>query len=268
MYDDCFAQDKDFEGNPTDDPDAAVLYPRERYIEMLQDLAVERQAQGGQGQVLLSAILGVPLDYPETQMPLYAASAFADFNTEYAIGPACNRGAETINDPPGIPDVRLRNVVESFAGEDPTVFSICSDDYSVALQSIAGAIGEISERACVIGCVADLSPKVGLQPSCRLLEQFPAELGEPDRLLEPCAITGDDSWDFPGPEIGACYRVLDDPDQSTMRTVDDMTTHCGTLGYNLELLVERRDGVPVPSGTSIAVSCDLLGQPGVKCDDV
>lgn len=266
-YDDCFAEDKGFDGFPTDDPEAAVLYPRERYIDLLTDLAITRQAQGGQGQVLLSAILGVPLDYPETGVIVYQDSEFEDFTLEYGIGPACNRGLETINDPPGIPDVRLRNVVESFAGGDPTVFSICSDDYSVALESIAGAIGEISERACVIGCVADLSPKKGLQPSCTLLEQFPPELGEPDRLVEPCKI-GDDTWDFPGPNVDTCYRVLDDPDASTERKVDDMTTHCSTQGFNLELLVERREGVPVPSGTSIQVDCDLLAQPGIKCEDV
>ncbi len=267
VYDECFAEDKGKNGLPTDDDNAAVLYPRDRYIDVLTKLAIERQALGGQGQVLLSLIAGVPIDYPETHTVVFQDSTFPDFNLQYGIGPSCNFGFETVNDPPGIPDVRLRDVVESFAGGDPTVFSVCSDDYGIALESIAGAIGEISERACVIGCVADLEPKKGLQPSCTLVEQFPPELGEPDRLVSPCKIIGDE-WDFPGPNVDACYRVLDDPDQSTEGKVDDMTTHCSTQGFNLELLVQRREGVPVPSGTSIEVDCDLLGQPGVKCEDV
>jgi hypothetical protein len=267
VYDDCFPVDKGMDGLPTDDPNAAVLYPTDRYVDALTKLAIDRQAAGGQGQVLLSLIAGVPLDYPETGEIVFADSQFPDFNVQYGIGPACNIGAETVNDPPGIPDVRLRKVVESFAGGDPTVFSVCSDDYSIALQSIAGAIGEISERACVIGCVADLAPEKGLQPSCVLVEQFPPELGEPDRVVEACKIAGD-SWDFPGPNVDVCYRVLDDLDQSTAQKVDDMTTHCSTQAFNLELLVQRREGVPVPSGTSIEVDCDLLGQPGVKCEDV
>ncbi|MBC8073892.1 MAG: VWA domain-containing protein [Deltaproteobacteria bacterium] len=267
VYDDCLAVDKGFDGFPTDDPDEAVLFPTDRYVDVLTELAIQRQASGGQGQVLLSLIAGVPLDYPETEVIQYADSQFDDFNVQYGIGPACNIGSETVNDPPGIPDVRLRKVVESFAGGEPTVFSVCSDDYSIALESIAGAIGEISERACVIGCVADLAPEQGVQPSCQLVEQFPVDLDEPDRLVQACQIDGD-SWDFPGPLVDVCYRVLDDLDQSTPQLVDDMTTHCSTQEFNLELLVERRPGVPVPSGTSIAVDCDLLGQPGVKCEDV
>ena len=267
VYDDCFPENKGFDGAPTNNPNASVLFPTDRYVDLLTELALVRQQTGGQGQVLLSLIAGVPLDYPETGVIVYEDSEFDDFNLEYGIGPACERGTETINDPPGIPDVRLRSVVEAFAGGEPTVFSVCSDDYGIALESIAGAIGEISERACVIGCVADLEPTPKLQPSCTLVEQFPPELGEPDRVVTACKII-DDGWDFAGPNVDTCYRVLDDPDLSTDEKVDDMTTHCSTQGFNLELLVERRDGVPVPSGTSIAVVCDLLGQPGVKCEDV
>jgi hypothetical protein len=174
---------------------------------------------------------------------------------------------EAIDDPPGMPDVRLRSVVESFAGDVPNVYSVCSDDYGIALEAIAGAIGEISERACVGGCVADVSPDPGIQPSCELVEQFPVETGESDRVVEPCVIQ-DDDWGFPGPNVHACYRVLDDRDHSTEQTIDDMAPHCVTSGFNVELLVERREGIPVPSGTSIAVDCDLLDLPGIKCEDV
>ena len=41
-----------------------------------------------------------------------------------------------------------------------------------------------------------------------------------------------------------------------------------TSGFNVELVVERREGIPVPSGTSVDVSCDLVAEPGVTCDDV
>jgi hypothetical protein len=77
-----------------------------------------------------------------------------------------------------------------------------------------------------------------------------------------------DAWSFPGPNVHSCYRVLDDPDQSTEALVDDMAPHCVTSGFNVELVVERREGIPVPSGTSVDVSCDLVAEPGVKCEDV
>ncbi len=267
VYDDCVAVNNGFDGLPTDNPDAAVLYPVQRYIDALAELSLERQAAGGQGQVFLSLIAGVPLDYPETGTMLFQDSVFDDFNREYGIGPACNIGTEAIGDPPGIPDVRLRGVVESFAGEAKNVFSVCSQDYSVALEAIAGAIGDISERACVGGCVADLSPDPGVQPSCQLIEQFPLESAEPDRVVEPCVIA-DGTWSFPGPAANTCYRGLDDRDDSTADPIDDMAPHCAATGFNLELVVERRPGIPIPSGTSIAVACDLLGPPGTTCDGV
>ena len=266
IYDTCYAQNKGRDGTPSP-PDQAVLYPPERYVDAIKELSLQRQAAGHQGQVLLSLIAGVPLDYPETHEIVFQDSDLADFNVEFGIGPACNRGLETIDDPPGIPDVRLRGVVEAFATDEPNVFSVCSDDYGVALESIAGAIGEINEKACVGGCVLDLQPAPGVQPSCELIEQFPPDLGEPDRLVEPCALNGD-VWTFPGPGVDACYRVLDDVDGSTTRKVDDMEAYCVTTGFNLELVVERRPEVPVPSGTSIAVHCDLRGPPGVTCDDL
>jgi hypothetical protein len=267
VYDDCVAVDNGFDGQPTTNPDLAVLYPLERYSDALTNLSTQRQAMGGNGQVFLSLISGVPLDYPESGQMLYQDSVFDEFNREYGIGPACGVGTESIDDPPGIPDVRLRTVVEAFAGADPNVFSVCSQDYAVALEAIADAIGAISERACVGGCVVDTSPEDGVQPSCRLFEQFPIELDEPDRSVEPCTIDGD-GWSFPGPNVHACYRVLDDPDGTSPDPLDDMAPHCVTSGFNVELLVERRDGIPVPSGTSIAVQCDLLDEPGVQCDGV
>lgn len=267
VWDDCFAVDKGWDGFPTDDPNGSVLYPRTRYTDALVELSLARQAAGNNGQILLAAIEGVPLDYPMTGIPLYQDSVFEDFNTEYGIGPPCNVGTESLDEPPALPDVRLRDVVESFASDEANVFSVCSTDYSVALQSFAGAIGEISERSCVGGCVADTSPDFGLQPACRLVEEFPVELGEPNRIVEPCLIT-DDTWDFPGPLVHTCYRVLDDRAQTTTTPVDDMAPHCITSGFNLELLVERRIDIPVPSGTSIAVACDLVAEPGVRCEDV
>jgi hypothetical protein len=268
VFDDCFAEDKDHSGGPTSDPDSAVLYPVQRYIDTVNDLAQEKQADGGQGQVLLSLIAGVPLDYPETGEIVYQLSDFPEFNLEYGIGPACDRGTETVNDPPGIPDVRMRQVVESFAGEDPNVFSICSDDYGVALVSIAEAIGNITERACVGGCVADDNTnKPGLQPSCTLVERFPPDAGMTDRPVEACRITPE-GWEFPNDGVDACYRALVDDAMSTPTPSDDMTPQCITRGFNLELLVERRPEVPIPSGTAIDVDCNLLAAPGVKCEDV
>lgn len=267
-YDTCFAQDKDFAGLPTAYAHEAVLLPVQRYVEALAALAQHKQTRGSQGQVLLALIAGVPIDYPQAQQIPYADSIFDDFNLEYGIGPGCDIGSETIHDPPGIPPVRLREVARSFATEENNIFSICDDDYGIALEQIAAAIGEMSERACVTGCVADIKEKTaGLQPSCTLTERFAPETGLPDRPVPPCVMFGE-TWDFPGDDVHACYRALVDDGGDTPTPIDDMSAQCVTLGFNLELVVERRADVPVPAGTAVDVHCDLLAPPGVLCQNV
>ena len=266
-YTHCHAVDKGPDGQPTSNPEQARLLPVQRYVDALSQLAQEKQMTGSHGQVLFSLIGGVPVDYPDSPI-VYANSVFPEFNIEYGIGPSCDRGFETIMDPPGIPPVRMREVAEAFASDEQNMFSICMDDYGVALERIADAIELLAERACVAGCVADLdhgAPQ--LLPSCVLTERFPADSGQSDRLVPPCSIE-DDDWVFPGPDVHTCYRALTDADGGTPTEVDDMSPQCVTLGFNLELWIERREGVPVPAGTAIEVHCDLLAPPGVRCEDV
>jgi len=263
VYDDCVATDKARTGLATDDPDLAVLYPVQRYIDTLTELAAAKQLQGGQSEVLIAVLAGVPIDYPQTGEILYADSPDIEFNWEYGIGPGCGMGTETLDDPPGIPPVRLRQFAEAFTTERRNLFSICADDYGVALQDIADAIGEINTRACVSGCVHDLRYDVpGLQPDCYLAETFADAI--PDREVVPCVST-DQSWDFPAPDIHVCYRALTDAEGLTPGPADDMSAQCVTVGSNLEIVVERRDGVPVPAGTAVGVRCDLDAPAGESC---
>jgi hypothetical protein len=162
----------------------------------------------------------------------------------------------------------MREVAEAFASDDTNMFSICMDDYGVALERIAGAIEALAERACVAGCVADLDhadPR--LVPSCVLMERFLPDSGQVDRPVPECLVV-DDDWAFPADDVHTCYRALTDPGGSTPEAIDDMSAQCVTLGFNLELWIERREGVPVPTGTAVEVVCDLLGPPGVRCEDI
>jgi hypothetical protein len=266
IYDDCFAQDKGQDGLPTMVEDEAVLYPVQRYIDTLTEIAEQKQLEGGQGEVLVALLAGVPLDFPETGQALYEDSPFPEFNIEYGIGPGCGQGTETIQDPPGIPPVRLQQLAESFATEERNVFSICSEDYGVALMQIADAIGEINERACISGCVVDAEPaSASLEPDCSLVETFAT--GAPDEVVPACVLF-DDGWDFPAADVDTCYRALTDVDASTATVFDDMSAQCVTVGSNAELTIERREGIPIPAGTSIRVSCQLEAPVGVTCAEV
>jgi hypothetical protein len=266
VYDDCMSQDKGQDGLPTMFEDEAVLYPVQRYIDTLTEIAEHKQIEGGQSEVLVALLAGVPLDYPQTGQAVYEDSPLPEFNIEYGIGPGCGQGTETIQDPPGIPPVRLREFAESFATGEPNVFSICSEDYGVALSQIAGAIGQVNERACISGCVVDAEPvSASLEPDCSLVETFAT--GAPDVAVPPCQLL-DDGWGFPADDVHTCYRALTDVDASTATVFDDMSAQCVTLGSNVELTIERREGIPIPAGTSVRVSCQLEALVGVTCAEV
>ncbi len=263
VYDDCEAVDFDRDGLETEVEDEAVLFPVDRYVDTLRDLAEQKQAAGGQGEVFVALLGGVPLGHPQTGEHFYADSALPEFNGQYGIGPGCGVGTETVLSPPGIPPVRLREFAEAFANETRNMFSICSPDYGVALADIAGSIGEISERACVGGCVADSDQDIpGLQPTCSVVEQFGD--GMPDVTVQACVIDGD-TWSFPSEEANACFRRLTDETGATATPLDDLSTQCTTLGAILEFVVERRNDAPVPAGTTVRVTCELAVPLGQVC---
>jgi len=266
VYDTCYSVDKDRFGAPTQNEDEATLYPLSRYEEVLTEVSLAKQEAGGQGEVLVALLAGVPLGYPQGEPLVYADSFDPMFTAEYGIGPSCGQGTETVHSPPGIPPVRLREFAESFETAGRNIFSICDDDYSIALQQIADAIGEVNTRACVNGCVSDGNASMsGLQPLCSLVEK--QSIDDPGTVVARCTETPE-GWDFPSPAVNICYRPLTDRSNATLTTQDDMSAQCVTVGSNLELVVERREGAPVPAGASVEVGCDLEAPAGVRCDQL
>jgi hypothetical protein len=265
-YASCTAVDKDLQGDLTE-PQNAVLHPVSRYVDALHEVGAEKEARGGNGQVLTAVIAGVPLDYPQTGVVAYADSSDPAFNLEYGIGPGCGQGTETVWNPPGIPPVRMLELAEHFAPQDTgrNVFSICDDDYAIALEQIAVAIAKLGGRACVPGCVADGNAAAsGFQPDCTLVEQTAAS--PTPAPVPPCRPAADGGWDFPTPEDDLCWRALTDADEATPTVTDDLSGQCAARGSNLELAVERRDGAIVPPGAAVRVECVLSEPEGEGCE--
>jgi hypothetical protein len=264
VYDECHAADIGWDGLPTAEADEAVLYPVSRYVDAVRDVAQAKAERGGASQVLVGVIGGVPLDYPQTQQMLFADSALPDFNLEYGIGPGCGVGTETATSPPGIPPVRLAEFAAEFATDAPNLSSICSPDYTVALQQIVDGLARLSARTCVPGCVADRDEdEPGLQPDCRLIER---NAQGDERIVPRCELAAD-GWHFPGTSPALCHRALLDVDGSTETAADDMSRQCVGRGANLELVVERPSGMLEPAGTTVEVQCALTRPVGETCDD-
>ncbi|MBK6921673.1 MAG: hypothetical protein IPH07_30020 [Deltaproteobacteria bacterium] len=262
-YDECHVEDIGWNGQPTT-PDEAVLYPISRYVDALRGRSKEKAARGGSSQVLVGVIGGVPLDYPSTGRMVFADSAIPEFNLQYGIGPGCGIGTETTTSPPGIPPVRLAAFAEAFATDDRNLFSVCSNDYTAALQQIVDGLAQLSARTCVPGCVADHDPdEPGLQPNCRLVERT---TDGDERIVPRCNVRSD-GWSFPATSPTLCHRALLDTDGATATGADDMSQQCVTQGANLELVVERPPGALESPGTRVEVKCELTRPVGEACEE-
>ncbi|MEM9458652.1 MAG: hypothetical protein AAGF11_31035 [Myxococcota bacterium] len=117
---DCVTENFDVDGNPTLDPDAAVLHPLSQYIDDLN-----------QRGAYVIAINGVGANGE----PVYTDGDDAQFRDDFGIGAGCT-GTEGDN---AVPPVRVRALVDSVAGPG-NLHSICDDDYLPALTSMGQGI--------------------------------------------------------------------------------------------------------------------------------
>lgn len=132
-YDGCAPSNRDVTGAYDVPDDEAVLHPLSRYLDRLASIEQERQAIMPAQEVLVALIDGVPssgeLRYSDSLDPV--------FNGNFGVGPGCvlDFGGSTTS---ALPPVRERVVAETFrVGDTPELHSICVDDFSDALDTIA-----------------------------------------------------------------------------------------------------------------------------------
>ena len=236
------------DGSKAEDPFESVLHPLDRYRDKLALIKGTDRAD----DVLVSLIAGVPEDYPETPIP-YGPAADQETQDLFGTAPGCTSESGTAT-----PPARLRDFALEYAGEaESNLFSICSDDYSPALEELSNRIIDKFGPACMSACVADMNPESdGLQTSCDLFET--AEGQEPTRLTK-CDATAD-GWVHPGGTT-ACYYELTPAD-------DEFHDMCRTTGGNLEFKVMRATGELAPSGSRIVASCELSDTPHKDCPEL
>lgn len=251
-FDDCHPVDRDVEGNPVAEHDAAalaVLHPLSRYVELLRVLEDRKQQlhPGGGAQVLVTLVAGVIADGSAVYRDALDDPAFMH---DHGIGPGCDSGWGR-----AAPPVRLRALAETFAiGGDPEMTSICQSDWSPALSVIAEPLGVPFRPACVPACVADADPSTPdvLDPSCVLVQHTPNEHGGIDaRAVPPCEPDGavPDGHD-------ACHVAL---------TGTEVSEWCIDQGFVLEVRLVLRDGWYPPFGAHYEATCALSLEPALDC---
>src|SRR5690606_16696878 len=123
----CDPQNYDVDGNPTGNPDDAVLHPISRYINDLDQLRQQREQINPGARVRFAVIGGARLDGTVH----YADSPDPGFQNSFGIGPGC----EDPNSPEvlAVPPVRMRQVALQ---SDGSLGSICAPDYSPFLADL------------------------------------------------------------------------------------------------------------------------------------
>ncbi|MCA9655617.1 MAG: VWA domain-containing protein [Myxococcales bacterium] len=260
----CWAVDKAADGSEADSEDEAVLHPLSRYAELLSQLEEQKKAINPDQELLVAVLTGVPTSYDGGRIP-YTQGNDPEFLLDNGIGAGC----ESANGK-AAPPVRLAELAHEFRGDEDEVnlYSVCKEDYSDAMSSIAEAIGKQVRPPCVKTCVADVDPvSAGLQPECQLTEEYVALDGEVVRYSIPECLPSADGFTLPE-GVDACYRPLTDRDGSTPGVEDDMSETCVDEGWNLELAIERREGVAAPAGAQVQARCSVSPLKSVDCPDL
>ncbi|MBV1856794.1 MAG: VWA domain-containing protein, partial [Nannocystaceae bacterium] len=241
----CVSINLDVDGNETSDDDLASLYPLSKYTTFVQEIEADKKVRNPGQEVIVSAIAGVPENYPMIQQLSYAEGADAtnpdSFQARFGIGQGCSSQVAE-----AVPPVRLREFAETFliGDDDNNLFSVCSTDYGPALGAIAESIRDQLKPACMPACVADTEAvDEGLQPRCTLTQTSNDGSGTVEDNIPEC---GDGGAVPEGSDV--CFVNLVDQNGTTATEDDDMQAACIDAGWNLEFRVNRREGVPAPGG--------------------
>ncbi len=240
-------------------PDAdAVLKPVSEYIKFVKTIEAAKQEIDKNQRVLVSMIAGVPVGYDTraTEIP-YANNQDMDEQLLFGIGPGCVLASDDpmIPDSTAVPPVREREFAEAFIDKDAAernLYSICQQDYSGALQSIADQIRDQIKPACMPNCVRDTEPDstMTLEPNCQLYEEniddTRVEIGECEEVKG--------AWVAPAGKT-VCFATLTDKGTSTPSAIDNMSDECIDKGFNLEFILVR--SAAASAGTTISAACEL-----------
>jgi len=258
VFSECHSQNYDITGAVTTDPTKAVLQPVSKYIDFVRSIQDAKQKIDMNQKVLISLIAGVPPGYEnfDNDIP-YEKAADAKLQSDFGIGPGCVLGAGT-----AVPPVREREFAEAFINPETerNLYSICQQDYSAALKSIADQIRDQIKPACMPACVRDLDPETPIvDPGCQLFEENIAAMTS--NAIPKCTeVNG--AWTAPA-NATVCFATLVDTDGETPSVIDDMSPECIDEGFNLEFILVR--SAAAPAGTTISAACQLSGNKQNDC---
>lgn len=195
-HDECHPVGRRADGELTEGDDS-VLYPVERYIELLDGVLHEKHqvAPGLDQRVFISTVGGVPRDFASGDPIPYAEAETSAEQASFGIGPAC-----TSRPARGYPPVRLRELVETYAsGIQQELVSVCDGSYLSALACIPGPS---YPKICLPQCMSDVEHNA-IHGACTIVHHR----DDGESLDVPPCEHRNGRWRFPHASDHACYIV-------------------------------------------------------------
>ena len=166
-------------------------------------------------QILVSGIIGWP-NNDTGALYRYGGMGQVDFL------PICQAAGGT-----AAAGIRMKAFVESF-GASGQIFSICQNDYRMALQKIGETLAARLGTPCITARLKDMSPDPGLQADCQVVDRLPVTGGFKDTPVAPCSKSGPPCW------------------------TAEMDATCTDSGFKVTV---NRGGMTAPPGTQQSIKC-------------
>jgi hypothetical protein len=260
-WDTCEPADKGLSGDAVE-ADAAVLHPVARYLDFLQALEQDKQANGATITVAIAAGF---TDHGDVH---YEMTSEAEWHDQYGIGPGCT--APPSGEQPAVeipPAARMVEVVEAFGRG----VSMCGYDIGMVLQAPFAFTCPGWLPPAYPGCVLDGDPQTPvLDPECEVAAHVPDAGVVP--ILE--CMRGPDGAYLIDPEQQSyvvpdgedlCAAMLVDTSNHTPDSLDDLDSEYADEGVNLLIRIARRPGMWVIDGTRFTAKCTESAQPEIDC---
>ena len=261
-WDDCSPANRGASGEEVE-PDAAVLHPVERYLDFLHALQEDKHAHGA--ELIVASAAGFT-DHGDAHYELTTDPATHE---QWGVGPGCT--APPFDDQGALeipPAARILDVVEAFGYG----ISMCEYEIGSVLEVPFSHTCPGWTPPCYPACVVDgdfFTP--GLNPDCEVAVHVPDEdstlMAECLRGLDGAYLIDSESQDYVTPEgEDFCFVLVADASGNTPDPNDDQYVCSEYHGLNLQILIARRPGMWVRSGTRFTASCtespDNLDCPG------
>jgi hypothetical protein len=233
---------------------------------------VLRLKNGNKEKILVSGIIGWPKDNNlngvKYQYNKDATSIPDSLKALWDYMPICTLPDQKSDDGniyKAYGGLRLKKFIDAFKGKDENVFSICNNDFTIAMTQIGNAIAQKLRPGCVQYPLIDTNPGNGkLDPECQVQDRIPCDKpgegkcfqnGYEQQTLVECKDSAGNALD-PSTAKNNLTKIAEDKRPCWYLSYDpDKIVGCPDAFQNQKISALRKSGTVAPPGTLLAMKC-------------